>query len=599
MRAELKNILVWVFVVCGIVCSFVGMQYPGLGYGDEGYQLLCIDNYMEAPAGMLSYYIARGWQEIFGDSVIGMRVLASLLTTAAVAVGCLYMCCLTRDKLASAVMFFCCVITARISDFNLFNWETGSFLFASVSLLLMLSLLKSVALWKYLLLGVFLALTAMAKITMIIEVVPAIIVAAYVNKGKTRQAILAVSVGFAGFLVALLSVTQFMTGGIACYIAAFVPDNITSGHTAGDWSRYVDRFLDSMPFQLAVWGPAILCMPMAVLFHKLGSVGKIVLICMYVMWSAMTLWLFDNLSDYEYPLLGCGMPLLVYVVCFAAIWNRCAKRSDKLSVARPVLWVIFGYVLLIGFGSDSSFERCTIVFALPMAVGELWLSVKGRARRLLVNILAVGFAGIITMWGCRMVMEARLGIYDGSEFTRCQYLKLNQRVYSQLSEVANAIECLDKDGCDYVIFGDRYPALAVFGNDNGLSIHQFGQLLHDGPAGIDRLKTVASGRDAVLLVAPAADNCTELESMLYDEGFYRDTYDTYTRVYRRGEMTGTNACVPAVSPTVGRKVPERFRPSLKKSLRYWMLTVDLLLYLMALIWYMSISRMHRKQDVLS
>lgn len=577
MKLFSRNILALLLILGAILCGFAGIQYPGLGYGDEAYQLLCIDNYQESPPGMLSYYIADGWEKIWGDSVIAMRVLASLCTIASVGVGCLYLYRRTGNVLMSAVIFCCCVMTARISDFNFYNWETGSFFFAAVSLLLMLSLLRTERLWKYMALGGMLALTALAKVTMVVEIVPALMIVIHNGRGKIGRIMTSMGLGLTGFLGVVTVMTCLMCGGVGDYIAALRPENITSGHTPGDISRYVDRFVDQMPFQLASWTPAILSFPIAAMMPRLANFWKAIVLAGLTLLSAATLWLIGNLSDYEYPLLGCAFPLLVYVIFFVPLWNSLSYPSRRLPKNRFPVWIILVFVVLIGFGSDSIYERCTVIFALPMALGEIWDNLSGRARQLLSRMLALGFMSLAVMWGCRIAMQVRLCVYEGAPYPRCQHLMLNQRINNQLEEIAPVIARCKAEGLDYVVIGDRYPALAIYGYDNGLSIHQFSQLLHEGPEGIERLRQTVCGRDAVLLVVGRGEECAEVEDMLTEEDFRNAMRGVHLRFYSKTGTPLPDNFTGWEDTSCTQVISQRFDSRFKSNLRLFLIIMDTML----------------------
>lgn len=589
MKLSVKSILALLFVLCGVICGFVGIQYPGLGYGDEGYQLLCIDYYRESPAGMLSYYIARAWQGVFGKSVICMRVLASLMTTASIAVGCAFLWHRTRNKILCTGIFLGCVITSRISDFNLYNWETGSFLFASLSLMMLLSLLERPQNWAFFLMGVTLALTCMAKITMMAEIAIAVWVAVYTAQGNFRKGLIHVIYGSCGWIITMSVVTKLMTGGIITYINAFVPENITSGHMLSDWSEYLTGYISEFPRQFGCWAPALLSLPVGVLLPRLSGVSKTWTVILFVGVSCLTLWLFGNLSDYEYPLLGCGFPILIYVVFFSKICRLLMPDGSAASKMDISLWVILFFVVLIGAGSNRWQERCTIVYALPMAVGVIWPRLEDAQRNLMGSMLVIAFISMTLMWGGRLVMQARLGIYDGNKFPRCEHLRLNRRIYVQLSEVSDAIARYESEEMDYVVVGDRYPALAIYGYDGGVPLHQFGQLLHDGPSGIERLRQSVERRDAVIVVARVSDNLMDMECMLESEGFVSTRIGEQVRLFEKapsrdeGEqmqlMESDNSLKTGPVDNINKKVPQYFSDSSKKTFRNALVCLDVFLLL--------------------
>lgn len=591
-----QDLLFAVLIILGIICGFVGMQYPGLGYGDEGYQLLCIDYYRESPAGMLSYYIARGWQDVFGESVICMRVLASVMTTASIIVGCVFLWYRTRKKILCAGIFLGCVITSRISDFNLYNWETGSFLFASLSLMMLLSVLERPQSWVFFLTGVTLALTCMAKITMIAEIAIAVWVAVYTAHGNFRNGLVNVLYGLLGWVITVLAVTWLMTGGIIPYLRAFVPENITSGHALADWPGYLIGYVSEFPRQLGCWAPALLSLPVAVLMPRLSEIGKICTVILFVGVSGLTLWLFGNLSDYEYPLLGCGLPILIYVVFFSRIWKMLMPGGPVVPKTDISLWVILLFVVLIGVGSNRWQERCTIVYALPMAVGVIWPRLEDAQRNLMGRMLVIAFSAMTLMWGVRLAMQVRLSIYDGDKFPRCENLKLNRRIYVQLSEVSDAITRYESKGTDYVVVGDRYPALAIYGYDGGVPLHQFGQLLHDGPSGIERLRQLVEGRDAVIVVARFSDDLRDMERMLESEGFVSTSVGEQVRLFEKTSVRVENGLMQCMETdnslgagqveSIHKKVPQYFTDSIKNTFRNALVWMDVCLLAMGfvLIW---------------
>ena len=253
------------------------------------------------------------------------------------------------------------------------------------------------------------------------------------------------------------------------------------------------------------------------------------------------------------------------------------------------LWIILIFVVLIGAGSNRWQERCTIIYALPMAVGVAWPKLEDAQRHLMSRMLAMAFFSMTLMWGGRLAMQVRLGIYDGSKFPRCENLKFNKRIYVQLSEVSDAIARYESEGMNYVVVGDRYPALAIYGYDGGVPLHQFGQLLHDGPSGIERLRQSVDGRDAVIVVVRVSDDLRDMECMLESEGFMLTGMGEQVRLFEKapvrikdGQMQlieSDNSLRLRAVNNIHKKVPQYFTDSVKKTFRNALVCLDVFLLL--------------------
>lgn len=90
--------------------GFSGVNLGLPGPGDESYQALCVADYRNNPLGMLAFFIGHLWQNLWGDTVLSLRCLASLEMLMAVGIAGLYLWRRTGRALMSAAVFTFCIL---------------------------------------------------------------------------------------------------------------------------------------------------------------------------------------------------------------------------------------------------------------------------------------------------------------------------------------------------------------------------------------------------------------------------------------------------------------------------------------------------------
>lgn len=106
-----SHTLLTILTICaGCVIGFSGVNLGLPGPGDESYQALCVADYRNNPLGMLAFFIGHLWQNLWGDTVLSLRCLASLEMLMAVGIAGLYLWRRTGRALMSAAVFTFCIL---------------------------------------------------------------------------------------------------------------------------------------------------------------------------------------------------------------------------------------------------------------------------------------------------------------------------------------------------------------------------------------------------------------------------------------------------------------------------------------------------------
>ncbi len=506
---QFRHLMAWLMVVAGIAVGFSEVDLGNVGTGDEAYQAICVRDYRNSPLGMLAYFIGNMWQDIFGDTVLALRCLASVMILGAIGSACWYLYRRTGEILLSTSVFLVCVTVARISEFNFYNWDTGSYLFDAVALVSVVSFIYRPALWKALLAGASLACMAMARVPLAVLFPVSLLIVALACRNHNcrlgRGCALTAAMAAVYILTIILLVT-LMCGSPTEYIRSFRAENIVSGHSLSDMDEWVDRIRRLGFRQLLWWIPATGTVLLSLFVYRAYSCNKWLCISMTVLLMAFSVVIMRHCCAwkmFEWPMLGCALPLFVGVLLMCTVWNRTHPGSEKINVSSLALWTCVVFVALFAFGSDTFFERMCSVFAIPVVLGIVWKPLgDGGGRRFVWTFLLLSFLTMGSMLGSHSLFKSKIHTEDaGNHFPQLAGLEVEPGCLQPLYDAEDAVRTCREAGFRYVVMGERYNVNFAFGRDNGVSVHNFHLNDSDASKWSTALKDSLMRADAVIYVA--------------------------------------------------------------------------------------------------
>ena len=470
-------------LIIGTIVMFLLDNYAGF-WEDEVFQAICVKRYREAPLGLLTFYIGHLWTEIFGFSILNLRYLVSIESTLAVGVSSFYLYRLTRNRLLTGFSFMLGCVLLKCTAFSLYNWDSGTYLFDSIAICLLISLISRPGSAKAILLGVTIGLMTLGRTPsgIFLPLAMGVVLIAnkynhfHMNPWKVLLLILT------GWVVCIIGFTSLISGSPENYINSFLDGNIVSGHSiTDDKRRLYYRFLFIIERVTTTWAPGVGCLLLAIVLPKLKK--RLSIILCVLPWLLFCLFLADRITRNSPTYLGflggdasVGIGLLAVYPVYLLFSG---KRKDNFLSLK--LWAVLLLYVSMAFGSDAYFERITTGFSVPLIIGLLWQVRIPRIRR---YIKYFSFTAILTFYTVFITQSQRIfRTFTYNDITLTlppfQGIKTNPNNESELLRFEPAIKFLKSKGTRFAVIGDHIRIELVYGHHDGLPFHEFQNNLLD------------------------------------------------------------------------------------------------------------------------
>lgn len=477
------NLILVFCILLGIAVMFAIDNYGGF-WEDEIFQTLSVRNYMEAPLGLLTFYIGHVWTEIFGFTMLSLRYLTSIETTLAICVTTVFLFGLTGNKLLTAFTFLVACILTKLSAFPLYNWDSGSYLFDALSVCLLISVLTKPSNWKYLWLGFSIGLMTLGRAPsgLFLPLSMLMVVLASRLNEKRYKPLRGTIIIFAGWLAAMLLFTTIVLSIPTKYVELLTGGNVISGHSPlKDWGYLFERLLGIIKKTTWTWFPGVGCMLLAVIMPKIKR--KRNQFWILSIWVLFCLILSYNLVkfDLDIPLIlggdasvGLGF-LLVYPLYY--LFNH-GKRDKLLTIC---LWSVLCLYISMMCGSDAYIERIETGFTIPLIIGLLWKTgIKGIRSyiKYALGCLMIVFGLMLCNYMINMVVrmnkigEVRIEIPFAGIHTERESWWLDE-----INNVDQAIPYLQENNVRFAYFGHHFLIELFYGKNEGLPFQEYQQRL--------------------------------------------------------------------------------------------------------------------------
>lgn len=482
-RRVSNYILAAICVAAGCVTTMMLIDC-GMPGSDETYQTICVRDYLKSPLGLLIYWIGHWWTELFGFTVLNLRILTSIEFILASAVTSCWLYLRTRDIRLSSVLFLLSCIMLRAGAHYLYNWDTGTYLFDAVALCLLMSVLSRPTAAKCLLLGAVIALMMLGRATSGIFL-PVAATLVYIavrktgNHGHTATAGLRMAaIIVIGWAVCILTLTTAICGSPAAYLDSFSEQTVVTGHNPVKdihmlWGRLAEMTL-MLPDK---WFFGVMCIVLAAVLPAVTRRrNRILILLPWLMICLLTsYWHARSTPTIAYRL-GLDTPLGLGLLLAVPIYRLYDRRAKFSRLCGLRLWACGLAVVSYSFGSDSFHERMVTAFTLPVIVGVLWNEnnqwVRGFTRwTVIVSILSFG-----TLYYTHYMMISRYfrtmppsdmpvvgGLRDAQMADMLQTVK----------EMDSVARRLDLDRKRFVYLGDYKKLQLIYGYDPGVPIHMY------------------------------------------------------------------------------------------------------------------------------
>lgn len=470
-------IILCVCLACGGVLLFAFDSFASI-WDDEAYQAICVRRYSESPLGILTFFIGHVWSDIFGFSLLNLRVLAEVETLLAVGVASAYLYRLSRSPLLTGVAFLLGCILMKACAFPIYNWDSGIYLFNSIAICLMVSACAKPGIVKYGLLGATIGVITLGRVPSGILLPLAMIVAVWANRynDSNFNSFKATGSIFLGWLAAMVILTTIMAGSPSRYISLFTSDHIISGHSPlENGSELFQRINFIVTKSAFCWFPGLCCMLLALLFSKLKNrMAQAIFLFMLIAFCCLISYRYTH-YNLEMPLLLGGDGIIGIGLLLAYPLYALFNDSKSKNMVIMQLYGIGAVYFSMMFGSDAFIERVTAGFSIPVIIGLIWqlriqplrsyiryfsgVTIIVFAFMLAVNILCV--TRYMDRHGYETSMEPAAGIKTQTDWERT------------MRESREAIEFLKSRNTDYAVMVHHQYFELVFGPDRGLSFQEY------------------------------------------------------------------------------------------------------------------------------
>lgn len=477
-------------IIFAVICVIIGvlgmfmLENADTVWVDESYQAVCVRRYKEAPLGLLVFWIGHLWTQIFGFSFLSLRILASVEGCLSVLLTSCYLYHHTRNLRLSAIVFLLCCVLLRAGGFYIYNWDSGSYLFDSLALCILISSISKADAKRCLLLGASIALMTLGRMPSGILLIPAVLLVCLAHKKRSVTNFLKPSfLILFSWLLTMTIMTWIILGNPINYINQFLSGNVITGHSpVTDIHRLFGR-LAIITLEIPnTWFIGIVTIILSVIITGIKKRGNTMIVlcgwllfcCFYSYWYSRSSHVISFISGIDTPV-GIGLLLTLPVY---KLFNRKLK-AGKLKILQ--LWGCAFLILSISFGSDGFSRRMITAFAIPIIMAILWGMGNYGLRRYLKSFLVTGaltFTSVLwihfatTVWMTRDCRKSDIYPYNG--------LKVyNESVYKKRKEVSEALKYIRTKGIPYIYLGNHIFSEAIGGAAEGLSFHEYHNTLVD------------------------------------------------------------------------------------------------------------------------
>lgn len=486
---------------------------------DELFQYICVRRYNESPLGILVFWLGHVWTDIFGFSILNLRILHSIemIITMGITSGFLYV--HIRNIRLAGVMFLLGCILLRVSNFYIYNWDTGSFIFDAITLCILISSLARPSYIKFFILGVSIALITLGRLPSGIFLPVAIIITCISLRNSSFRLTPAKAsfLILLGWIMTMILLLWVILGNPIKYTQLFLEGNIVSGHSPiQDRAWLASRLAEVCLKTPDKWFAAVMVIILAVILPKIKNklFSRSIMIIWLVYAALFAHWYTKNYVKSDL-MLGMDAPLGFGLLLAVPVHNLFFKKQSISKTKILQLWTCGLLSLSIAFGSDAFTERITTSFILPIIVGLLWPLRNTQFHNFLkqfITIALITFSVILISHQLTLVKftqnYVKMTIYP------FQQLKIEKSHLDYWEDARNATLIVRKKGIPYVYVGNHLLMELMTGKNEGPSFQEFHTYINNPQGWLNFREAKLQNIDAVIYSNRYSD--LTLEDLLND-----------------------------------------------------------------------------------
>ena len=538
----IKFLIVSIPIIVGIIMTFVWYNFHSLP-GDEIYQAICVQNFKEAPLGILTFLIGKIWTDIFGFSLINLRILTLIEGILAIGVASIFCFYVTKNAILSSFAFLFGCVLIKYGGFPIYNWDSGTYLFDSLAIFILLTIINRPTGIKCFLLGISIGFITLGRLPSGIFLILAIIIIyiAYRYKKYSFNFQKVVLCILAGWIITLFLILSLAYGSPFLYFQSIADGNIVSGHSlTSDRTSLIKRLWVITLYCSQKWVPASGCMLIAVIIPKVKN--KIIQLSIFIIWFVFCIIYSYSVANTEKFIpfsLGGDAPVVLGLLSFYPLYCIFTNRHSTPYV-NIQLWAIVAMLLSVMFGSDAYFERASSFFLTPFLIAILWQARYSYLKKIVISVVSIC---TLTMGSMLLLFYYKLyriqkvgetitlssGPFDG-------IISTDEISSQELKNTEEAIPFLQKNNVKFAYAGNHGLIDLRYGRSNGISFHEFMVYLNNEYTWSKYKDSIISNVDAIVYPCHLYDSTIGFViNDLKEEGFSDvDTIGGAVIIYRDG-----------------------------------------------------------------
>lgn len=439
-------------------------------YRDEVFMALNVRHYQDSPMAPLTFYIGHLVTDIFGDTLIALRWLKSILYFLTIGFGCIFFYRVTGKGKAAWYLFALFSLTSCIAAMDIYNWDTGSYPFMVLSLISALAYNNHRDLKHSLIMGICCGLMTASRVTNV-AALPFLILLIFLSRDRLSSKFRDTAAYLIAFAVTLGVILLVIYGSPHRVLTAWSEDNIITGHGSDIASilRIIDG-IDGLTLLLSLaWMLSTVCLLFGIIalrIHRYRLVGVVLMAlatCLYT----------RAFNHFDWSIHMCLWQLPAFIFLFMPQISCMFGHHPHDKTIRITLtqWILLLFMLLPGVGSDNFYERIAPMVFMPLLLAYDYK----RHRRFIIASCAFMGCAIMTLAFYKTVgphISPRTHLASISPRLNHIYYKTAEA--SDFENHKHIYDQLTDRGFNPTYIGtDRYTYLYLFAPDNLYSLQHF------------------------------------------------------------------------------------------------------------------------------
>lgn len=492
-------------IIIAVILPFVTLgctRFEGLMFADECYQAICINYINQSPMAMLSFWQAHLWLDIFGNSLLNLRLLYALCVLLTAAIGALTAYRFTRQVLYSSLLFVATVIGGILCYLPLYGWDVGAYPYLVALFSLTLFYRRKPRLWLAVALGAVGALMALARVPLLLLCAVVLVVMVLTLRRNGQPIARHLLFAIAAFIIVALLMMTIMTGSPLAYINIFIGHKAITGHSGLQLLSYIVWSSVHFSHYLLV---GVLPLSFLFMYCILARPGfeswpvKVITVAICIVLGYFVYYVFYGLLK-SVVLQGLCLPMYILPAVIPWLMRIYGRKNSTPSSAA---WILICFIIFSFVGSDSPLVRLgQTAWAIPYAFLIGWENSGERMRPFLERFIRYSTITLLCVWALAAHYTRVSTSLVTEDIPYLHGISVEEKTHAKLQAINPQIDELKTAGRNFEIAGfQAYGYNAAFTPDCPISLQHF----HWETLGIEpdlqMIRSMAARRDAIIFMS--------------------------------------------------------------------------------------------------